>query len=146
MSLKDLPSTHFKVAVDELNQRYKLCLALCALVEEIAEVGSTTGIALSKVKIYFLQFRACIFYTKNDLSLISPAVPILFTDWIPTILIRKQSMVAHMQHCTGEYLQDGDKRKWKTNGWVLLQSEPKYLTNVSRTHKNRQEKNRSYFH
>ena len=49
MSLKELPVTHFKVAVEELNHRYKVCLALASLVEEIVELGSSTGKSLSKV-------------------------------------------------------------------------------------------------
>lgn len=49
MSLKDLPHSHFKVAVEELNHRYKVCIALGSLVEEVAEVGSSAGKSLSKV-------------------------------------------------------------------------------------------------
>jgi hypothetical protein len=50
MSLKELPITHFKVAVEELNHRYKVCLSLSGLIEEVVEQGSTTGKLLSKVK------------------------------------------------------------------------------------------------
>lgn len=49
MSLKDLPYSHFKVAVEELNHRYKVCVALGSLVEEVSEVGSSAGKSLSKV-------------------------------------------------------------------------------------------------
>lgn len=49
MSLKDLPYSSFKVAVEELNHRYKVCVALGSLIEELSEVGSAAGKNLSKV-------------------------------------------------------------------------------------------------
>lgn len=49
MSLKELPYSHFKVAVEELNHRYKVCVALGSLIEELSEVGSAAGKNLSKV-------------------------------------------------------------------------------------------------
>ena len=49
MNIKDLPYSYFKVAVEELNHRYKICLSLSGLIEEIAELGSSTGKSFSKV-------------------------------------------------------------------------------------------------
>jgi hypothetical protein len=58
MSSKDLPITHFKVAVEELNHRYKVCLALSGLVEELVDIGNTTGKSLSKVcTLQLLNYR-----------------------------------------------------------------------------------------
>lgn len=45
-----MPITHFKVAVEELNYRYKVSLALAGLIEEIVDLGSTEGKALAKVR------------------------------------------------------------------------------------------------
>lgn len=59
MNLKDVPITHFKVAVEELNHRYKVCLALAGLVDEIVDLGSAEGKALAKVtrkELLFLVF------------------------------------------------------------------------------------------
>ena len=57
MSLKELPYSHFKVAVEELNHRYKVCIALGSLMEEISEVGSSAGKNLSKVSIHLPVIR-----------------------------------------------------------------------------------------
>jgi hypothetical protein len=49
MSLKDLPATHLKVAIEELNARFKVCISLAMFVEEVAEIESSTGKQLVKV-------------------------------------------------------------------------------------------------
>jgi hypothetical protein len=57
MSLKDVPITHFRVAVEELNYRYKVCLALAGLVDEVVDLGSTEGKVLAKVIVLRSSFR-----------------------------------------------------------------------------------------
>jgi hypothetical protein len=49
--LKDVPVTLFKLATEELSNRYKACLAVSALVEEAAELGSALGKALTMLRL-----------------------------------------------------------------------------------------------
>ena len=54
MTTTDLPFTHFRILVEEISNRYKVCLSLSNFLDEISETGVLLGKSLIKVRMYVI--------------------------------------------------------------------------------------------